>query len=62
MSQPITNDNIYAVGSIMTAKEHPAVKLVIDSYNQRIYYCSVVDHPESKQQVYYERELQPVKK
>jgi hypothetical protein len=54
---PINNDNIYKVGTFITAKEFPARKLHITAYMQRIYYCATVDQPEAKQLVYFEREL-----
>lgn len=52
----IDNDNIYPEGSFITAVLHPDIKLLIDSYRQRIYYCSVADHPD-RQLVYFEKEL-----
>ncbi len=54
---PINNDNIYPVGTFITAREFPARKLLINAYMQRIYYCSTVDRPEATQLVYFEREL-----
>jgi hypothetical protein len=54
---PINNDNVYPVGTSITAKEFPARKLHITAYKQRIYYCSSVDHPEVRQLAYFEREL-----
>lgn len=50
-------DNKYLEGTIICARAHPDVKLVIRKYNQRIYYCHEVDKPEQKQLVYFEREL-----
>jgi len=57
MSYRTNEDNIYAVGAIVTAKEAPTVKLKITKYNQRIYYCSVVGDEAARQRVYFEREL-----
>lgn len=57
MKDPIDNDNKYSRGIFIYAKENPTVKLVISDYKQRIYFCSIVDHPEMKQLAYFEREL-----
>lgn len=57
MSEGIIADNIYKEGTIITAKIDPLVKLKIERYYQRIYYCSVVDAPEQKPFAYFEREL-----
>lgn len=55
-ADPINNDNIYPVGTFITAKDSPARKLLITGYKQRIYYCAVVEQPDKKF-VYFEREL-----
>ncbi|HEY0654377.1 MAG TPA: hypothetical protein VGD65_14655 [Chryseosolibacter sp.] len=57
MSYQTNEDNIYAVGTFITAKEAPAVRLEITRYYQRIYYCSVVGSEAAKRKVYFEREL-----
>jgi hypothetical protein len=54
---PINNDNIYTVGTHITAKEFPERKLLINGYKQRIYYCSAVGRPDDRQLAYFEREL-----
>jgi hypothetical protein len=54
------DDNLYPVGTFITAKDSPARKLVITAYKKRVYYCATVDEPE-RNLVYFERELiQPV--
>lgn len=53
-------DNIYPEGTIVTAKIHPSLPLVIIKYLQRIYYCAPVDDKQGKQQAYFEREISPV--
>ena len=50
-------DNRYAKGTFVYAKAHPELKLVIDAYKARIYYCAVAGHPEMKQLAYFDREL-----
>jgi hypothetical protein len=57
MSYQTNEDNIYAVGTFITAKEAPAVNLQITRYYQRIYYCSVVGNEGGKLKAYFEREL-----
>lgn len=57
MGNRVINDNLYQEGSFITAKVHPDIRLVIMKYNQRIYYCAIVGHPEQKQLVYFELEL-----
>lgn len=57
MSYQTNEDNIYAVGTFITAREAPAVKLEITKYYQRIYYCSVVGNETAKLKAYFEREL-----
>jgi hypothetical protein len=53
-------DNIYPEGTLVTAKIHPSLQLVIIKYLQRIYYCAPVDDKQGKQQAYFEREILPV--
>jgi hypothetical protein len=57
MSYRTNTDNIYKEGMVITAKENPAVKLVIMKYYQRIYYCAVEGNTTGKQLAYFEKEL-----
>jgi hypothetical protein len=50
-------DNLYEVGSVVTARNNPTVRLVVRRYLKRVYYCIVQDHPDQKERVYFEREL-----
>lgn len=59
MSEGIMEENLYKAGMIVSAKVDPLLKLRIERYYQRIYYCSVVDAPEQKHFAYFERELIP---
>ena len=52
-------DNIYPEGAILSAKVDPFIKLKVMSYNQRIYYCTVVGEEGKKPLAYFERELLP---
>jgi len=53
----IIADNIYKAGTLIVAKVNPLLKLKIERYHKRIYYCSVVGAPQHKHLVYFEREL-----
>jgi hypothetical protein len=59
MSVGIIADNKYEVGTLITARANPNLKLKIERYYQRIYYCSMVISPREKHLVYFERELMP---
>jgi hypothetical protein len=59
MSYKTNNDNIYKVGTIVTAKADPELKLIIMKYYQRTYYCAVVNDPSHKHFAYFEKELIP---
>jgi hypothetical protein len=57
MSYRPKDDNIFKQGTLITAKENPALQLIIVNYYQRIYYCADAQHPDGRQRVYFEREL-----
>lgn len=57
MKNEINNDNLYKEGTIIYAKMEPGIKLIITKYRQRIYYCTVVDHPNQNNLAYFESEL-----
>jgi len=59
MPIPVNNDNIYPVGTIIYAKAQPDLKLVIEQYMHRIYFCGVFGQSTGKQIPYFERELIP---
>jgi hypothetical protein len=50
-------DNIYEVGSFITAKKDPQSRLIIRRYLKRIYYCESQDDQNHKLLAYFEREL-----
>ena len=50
-------DNHFSEGSVVYAKENPALRLVVRRYVKRIYYCTVQENPTQKELVYFEREL-----
>lgn len=51
------NDNKYKVGDSVYAIAVPDVKLNVRRYTKRIYYCTVANNPEVKDQVLFEREI-----
>lgn len=53
-------ENIFIEGSVVSAKVRPEIKLIVRRYLKRIYHCTVQDNPLQKEQVYFERELQPL--
>ena len=57
MKTEINDDNLYKEGSIICAKIEPTLKLLITKYRQRIYYCTVVGHPDQNNLAYFESEL-----
>jgi hypothetical protein len=58
MREP-TDDNIYPIGTPITAKNNPTLKLVIYQYLYRIYYCAVANDPDHAHLAYFEHELIP---
>lgn len=56
-----SSDNIYSVGTTVTAKVNPGLPLTILKYYQRIYYCGVVGDAGHKPFAYFEREIAPLK-
>jgi hypothetical protein len=57
MPIPINNDNIYPVGTVVYSRVQPDLKLIIEQYMHRIYFCGVFLQPGSKQVPYFEREI-----
>lgn len=49
--------NKYNEGDIISAKVNPSLKLIIRRYIDQVYYCRMLDDPEGKELVYYEREI-----
>lgn len=60
MSYHTNTDNIYELGTLVTAKADPTLKLVIKKYYQRIYYCAQTDNPLRKHLAFFENELDPL--
>lgn len=49
--------NKYMPGDVVCAKVKPPLKLKIRRYVDQVYYCKLLDDPEAKELVYFEREL-----
>lgn len=50
-------ENKYPEGALVYAKVRPNLKLAVRRYVKRIYYCTILEHPQEKELVYFEREL-----
>lgn len=59
MSYHTNTDNMYELGTHVTAKADPALKLIIVKYYQRIYYCAETENLSRKHLAYFENELNP---
>ncbi|MFZ9047124.1 MAG: hypothetical protein ACO2ZZ_14820 [Cyclobacteriaceae bacterium] len=55
--KPFQAENKYKEGDVVFAKIEPTQKLIIRRYVDRIYYCKVVGDQNTKEVVYFEREL-----
>ena len=52
------NSHLFSEGQEVYAKIDPDQKLVVRRYLDRIYYCRVLDKPDHKDLVYFEREIE----
>lgn len=50
-------ENKFKQGEVVYAKTKLSVKLVIRRYIDRMYYCTVQENPQQREEVYFEREL-----
>jgi hypothetical protein len=57
MPERTNDDNLYKVGTIITARANPDLKLIIKGYKQHIYYCVAKDDFKSNDFAYFENEL-----
>lgn len=57
MGKQHLRNNSYAEGSVIFAKERPAIPMVIRRYVDQIYYCTNQQESTEKERVYYDREL-----
>lgn len=49
--------NKFKAGDMVCAKVSPSKVLVVRIFARKVYYCDVYNHPEEKEQVYFEREI-----
>jgi hypothetical protein len=50
-------ERVFAIGSLVHAKDNINIKLRIRRYINGIYYCKIVDDPSHRELVYFGREL-----
>ncbi|RNL95195.1 hypothetical protein ED312_00930 [Sinomicrobium pectinilyticum] len=50
-------NNLFKTGDVVCAKINPTQPLVVRVFARGVYYCDVKNHPEEKEQVYFEREI-----
>ena len=47
----------YKDDDVVVERIHPALKLVVSKYSDRIYNCKATENPVGRELVYFEREL-----
>jgi len=50
-------ENKFKTGEVVFERTHPAQKLIVSKYVDRLYYCKTQESPKRKELVYFEREL-----
>lgn len=50
-------NNLFKSGDMVCAKVNPSKPLVVRIFARKVYYCDVYNHPDEKEQVYFEREI-----
>lgn len=50
--------NIFKTGDIVCAKVNPIKPLKVRIFARKVYYCDVLDKPNQKEEVYFEREIE----
>lgn len=54
-------NKLFKTGDIVCAKVNPTRSLVVRVFARGVYYCDIKNHPEEKEQVYFEREIMAFK-
>lgn len=57
MNYKRSNDNVYKIGTVITARDNPCQRLIIVKYIHRSYYCAVEGEDLKIQQTYLEKDL-----
>lgn len=60
MSYPVSAECKFFEGMVVTTKAAPAVKMIVDSYMDRVYFCVRVGDRTGKEVPCFEHELQNV--
>ncbi|WP_242121664.1 hypothetical protein [Aestuariivivens sediminicola] len=50
--------NLFKTGDIVSTKVNPKKPLKVRLFARKVYYCDVYNHPEEKEEVYFEREIE----
>lgn len=50
--------DLFQKGDVVCAKNNRSKPLEVRIFARRVYYCDVVGHPEEKEEVYFEREIE----
>ena len=50
-------ENKFKSGDIVCAKVNPTTPLKVWVFTRKFYYCDVLDQPDEKEKVYFEREI-----
>lgn len=50
--------NIFKTGDIVCAKINPRKPLKVRLFARKVYYCDVLNEPNEKEEVYFEREIE----
>lgn len=50
--------NIFKTGDIVCAKVNPIKPLKVRVFARKVYYCDVLNEPNEKEEVYFEREIE----
>jgi len=51
-------ENLYKSGDIVCTKVNPKKPLMVRIFARKVYYCDVLNEPNEKEKVYFEREIE----
>jgi hypothetical protein len=60
MNVQLTAENKFPEGMVVTTKSEPSIKMIINTYMDRVYFCVRVGDRTGKELPCFERELQKV--
>jgi hypothetical protein len=50
--------NLFKTGDIVSTKVNPRKPLKVRVFARKVYYCDVINMPNEKEEVYFEREIE----